>query len=142
MNRLKLIFMQTMMISTGMLMTLGVSGLINHLRGNDLKFEWYYPMSILLTGFLCALPTLLFYLKDDKEAQFEKKMIAVHFVLLYMIIAASGRIFGWYSDIKGLVSVFITYVIIYVAVWSGSLWFMKMDDNKINEALKEIQDKE
>lgn len=140
MNKVKIIFIQTMMISTGMLLVLGIEGFIKHINGSDISFSWYYPISIIITGFLCALPTLLFYLNEDGSFGIIK--IIGHFILLLLIIIFCGKIFKWYKEADELISMVITYIVIYVSVWFATLWLMKIDDNKINNALKEIQDEE
>ena len=66
MNKCRLIFTQTMMISTGILFGVGVQALIGWLTvgTESLAWPWYTPLSVIFTGFLCALGTLLLVLID------------------------------------------------------------------------------
>ena len=69
MNKCRLIFTQTMMISTGILFGVGVQALIGWLTAGtwDLAWPWYTPLSVIFTGFLCALGTLLLQEKDGER---------------------------------------------------------------------------
>ena len=66
MKKWKIVFNQTLMISTGILFGLGVQKLIEWLRNKDtsINWPWYIPLSIILTGFLCALATLFLIDRD------------------------------------------------------------------------------
>ena len=68
MKRAKIIFNQTLMISTGILFGLGIQALINYLAGGkaEITWPWYIPLSVILTGFLCALATALLI---DREGE-------------------------------------------------------------------------
>ena len=61
MKKWRLIFIQTLMISTGILFGVGVQALVGHLQtgSETLSWQWYIPLSIIFTGFLCSLATLL-----------------------------------------------------------------------------------
>ena len=61
MNRCKLIFNQTLMISTAILFGLGIEELIEYIISADemIRWQWYIPLSVILTGFICALASLV-----------------------------------------------------------------------------------
>ena len=60
MKRCKIIFNQTLMISTGILFGLGIQELIRWLAGGitEIRWPWYIPLTIIFTGLLCSLASL------------------------------------------------------------------------------------
>ena len=144
MKKWKIIFSQTLMISTGILFGVGVQGLINHLNtgAKMLRWQWYIPLSIILTGFLCALATLFLIDRDGENVTSGKIRIVLHFIFLLIVVAGCGWLFGWYSDLTGFIVIAVMYVLIYAFVWISSLWMAKTDEKKINEAIRDIQDEE
>ena len=92
MRKWKLIFSQTLMISTGILFGVGVQALIQHLNTGikNLEWQWYIPLSIILTGFLCALATL-FLLEDEGRSVSQSRIrIVLHFIFLFLVVAGCG----------------------------------------------------
>lgn len=71
MSKIKLLFQQALMISTGILFVIAVGGIVHHLQGNDIAYSWYTPISVIISGFLCAIPTLLLCV-DDTEGRESK----------------------------------------------------------------------
>lgn len=141
MNQLKILFQQVLMISTGILFIVGINGLVSHLTGADFIFEWYYPFSIILLGLLCSLPTLLFIF----NGVFKKHSIwnlILHFLSEWLITVVIGWIFNWYATIKELLIITVEEIAVYTFVWVATIWILRMEDKKINQALKDIQDKE
>jgi threonine/homoserine efflux transporter RhtA len=144
MKKWKLIFSQTLMISTGILFGVGVQAAINHLNtsAENLQWQWYIPLSIIFTGFLCALASL-FLLEDEGRSVSQSRIrIVLHFIFLFLVVAGCGYLFDWYDDVGGLAVIGGMYVLIYGFVWVGSLWMGKADEKKINEAINEIRDEE
>ena len=144
MKKWKLIFSQTLMISTGILFGVGVQALIQHLNTGmkNLEWQWYIPLSIIFTGFLCALASL-FLLEDEGEKVSRSGLrIVLHFLFLFGVVAGCGYLFGWYDNALGLAVIGGMYVLIYGFVWAGSLWMGKADEKKINEAIDQIRDEE
>ena len=144
MRKWKLILSQTLMISTGILFGVGVQALIQHLNTGikNLEWQWYIPLSIILTGFLCDLATL-FLLEDEGRSVSQSRIrIVLHFIFLFLVVAGCGYLFGWYDNAAGLAVIGGMYVLIYGFVWVGSLWMGKADEKKINEAINEIRDEE
>lgn len=143
MKKIKIIFNQALMISTAILFGLGVQALIRHLQGKEAMIEWpwYIPLSIIITGFLCALPTW-FLLEDDRPPKWYRLCVPVHFFALWGIVSLCGFLFRWYTGIREYIPIVIMYVIIYAFVWIATTWISKREENKINEAIREIQDEE
>lgn len=143
MKKIKVIFNQTLMISTAMLFGLGIQAFIRHLQGKEAMIEWpwYIPFSIIIAGFLCALPTW-FLLEDDCSTRWYRLCKVVHFMVLWGIVSLCGLLFQWYTGIKEYISVMVMYVIIYGFVWIATRWLVKRDEIRINEAIREIQDEE
>lgn len=144
MKKWKIVFNQTLMISTGILFGLGVQKLIEWLCNKDtsINWPWYIPLSIILTGFLCALATLFLIDRDGENVTSGKIRIVLHFIFLLIVVAGCGWLFGWYSDLTGFIVIAVMYVLIYAFVWISSLWMAKTDEKKINEAIRDIQDEE
>lgn len=129
------------MISTGILFLIGIQGLISYLSGADFIFEWYYPFSIILLGVLCSLPTLLFIFNGFFKNHSIWNLI-LHFLSIWVIAVIIGWIFNWYSTMKEVFTLTVMDIVIYIFVWVASLWVLRAEDKKINQALKDIQDKE
>ena len=66
----------------------------------------------------------------------------LHCILELGIISLAGWIFRWYTTGSEYLIVMIFYFLIYGFVWLATLWMQKMDEEKINQALREIQDEE
>ena len=142
MNITKKMFVQSMAIATGILFLNGINAVIQHFAGNDITLQWYHPITIVLTGIICALPTVL--LRD--EDQWDRKTfwirVSLHCLSLYVIVAGAGRLFRWYTDWESFVSVSIIFFIVYAFVWLSGRWLDKQDEKKINHALDTIRDDE
>ena len=144
MKKGKLIFSQTLMISTGILFGVGVQALINHLStgAENLEWQWYIPLSVILTGFLCALASLFILEDEGRSVSRSRIRIVFHFIFMFLVVAGCGYLFGWYDTAAGLAVIGGMYVLIYGFVWIGSLWIGKADEKKINEAINGIRDDE
>lgn len=142
MNNLKILFQQVFMISTGILFIIGIHGTIEHFTGGTFRFPWYYPFSFILTGFLSAVPTYLFILKEwGKQRRFPVNLL-LHCLSIWGIVAGIGWVCGWYVTWKEFLLLSIEYIAVYIFVWVVSLWALMVEDKKINQALADIQDKE
>lgn len=144
MNKIKIIFSQTLMISTAILFMMGINSLINYLvYGTDyLNWPWYIPISYVIAGFLCALPTLLIMDTDEVSGTLFKVRIILHFICVGIVLSLCGVLFKWFDSLEGYLAIMITYVVIYIFVWAATSWILKSDEKKINEAIKGIQDEE
>ena len=144
MNKAKIIFNQTIMISTAILFGLGIQMIIQHfISGSEtLVLDWYIPISICLTGFLCSLPTYFLLDLDTLEKKVMWMRIGIHFILVGGIVVLCGYLFDWYGDLFDVRKIVIMYSIIYVFVWIITAWIGKSDEIKINAAIKDIHDSE
>ena len=115
MNKVKLIYNQTLMISTGILFTMGIRTVVLYFTDGEymINWEWYIPISK-----------------------------GIHFVLVYGIVSLCGYIFRWYTNLREYLFIVMLYVIIYVCVWVYSIWMFKNDEKMINKAIDEIRDEE
>lgn len=141
-EKLKPIFIQMLMITTGIVAVMSVEGIAGYLKGEAYSLMWYHPVSILAAAVLCSLPSLLF---SGYEKWSKNKFIVcvvIHAIILYIIIVGMGYVFTWYKNLPEWIFVTAAYVLIYVFVWVGSLWIGKRDANEINEALNGIRDEE
>ena len=94
----KLIFTQAVMITTAILFGQGIIYAIIFLTGGQSSFEWewYIPLSIVLAGILCALPTVLLdFPEKNDNGKIGRKYI--HFICVGLIVTICGYVFGWYS---------------------------------------------
>lgn len=144
MNKAKVVFNQTLMISTAILFGLGVQTSQYYMMGNVaiIEWPWYIPFSIILTGFLCSVPSLLFIEDEKVSSKHMKIRIALHFICLLGVVSLCGYLFHWYNSLSNYIPIVIMYVLIYCFVWLATLWMTKSDENKINEAIRDIQDEE
>ena len=142
MEKLKILFQQTLMISTGILFFTGINGLVSHLMGVDFYFAWYYPLTIIFLGFLCALPTFLFIMSEWSGQKHFLSNVIPHCLSVWAIVSIAGRILKWYSTLRQFLMVTMEYILIYIFVWLASMWLIRAEDKKINRALTDIQDKE
>ena len=57
------------MISTGILFVISIQAILIHFGGNDSGFslKWYHPISIILAGLLCSIPSLVFERYEQME---------------------------------------------------------------------------
>ncbi len=144
MNKTKIIFNQTLMISTAILFGMGVRTAILFAAAGEymINWQWYIPLSIIAVGFLCSLASLLLY--DDSavskvDFRFRK---CLHCILVFAIVSLSGYFFDWYSTFDEYLLIVIMYIIIYAFVWISTIWMLKADEKKINDAISEIRDEE
>ncbi|MBO6016053.1 MAG: DUF3021 family protein, partial [Lachnospiraceae bacterium] len=107
-----------------------------------LQWPWYIPLSIVFTGFACALPTLLLISGDDTGAGGSLVRVPLHFVCIWLLVTGCGYVFGWYAGWREYVPIAVMYVLIYGFVWFSTAWLAKSDENKINRALTEVRDEE
>lgn len=141
MKNIKLLFQQALMISTGILLIIGIEGLVYRIKGVEFLLPWYMPFSIILTGVLCAVPTMIFTYNKDSKINFKTK-IGIHFLLLLMVVSMMGYMFHWYTNLLGYLIVILAYILIYVFVWIGTGFLYRHDENMINKALKDFHDED
>ena len=142
MNTVKKLFVQSMIISTSILFLNGVNAVIQHFRGIDISLAWYHPISIVLTGILCALPTVLLQNREQWSRKTLWLRVSLHCLALCAVVLGAGWLFKWYVDWESFASTGIIFFIVYAFVWLSSLWLDKRDEKKINHALDAIRDEE
>ena len=144
MNKAKIIFNQTIMISTAILFGIGIQMILQHcISGTEsLTLSWNVPISICLTGFLCSLPTCFLLDLDSLKKNVMWMRIVIHFISVGGIVVLCGYLFDWYGSLFNVQSTLIMYSIIYIFVWFVTAWIAKSDEIKINAAIKDMQDLE
>ena len=144
MQKAKIIFHQTVMISAAILFGIGVQMILQHyIEGAEsLTLSWNVPISICFTGFLCSLPTYFLLDLDSLKKNVMWMRIVIHFISVGGIVVLCGYLFDWYGSLFNVQSTLVMYSIIYIFVWFVTAWIAKSDEIKINTAIKDIQDSE
>ena len=144
MNAMKKVFVQSMMISNGILFLNGILAIVRHacVGGSDIVLLWYHPMTIILTGIFCALPTLLLQNTEQLDRKAFWLRLILHCMTLYAAVICAGWLFRWYTTLEEYISVSIVFFLVYAFVWISTLWLDKQDERKINQALEGIRDQE
>lgn len=142
MSIFKKIFVQSMVISTSILLLNGINAAIQHFAGNDITLLWYHMISIVLAGVLCALPTFLLRNMETWSRKMFIVRVTLHCLSLYAVIVGTGRLFGWYQDANGFAGVSFVFFLTYAFVWLSGRWLDQRDVKKINHALDAIRDEE
>lgn len=146
MNKLKLWLEQTMMISFAILVGIILEGLVCRVFGgeplSEFNLDWIQLVSVVLTGSVCSVPTVLFLTELEGSKKSVLMKIALHCVGLYAIVSLFGWLFKWFTNAAGFIMITVFFFLVYVFVWVVTLWFHKRDDNKINQALDGIRDAE
>ena len=144
MQKLKIIFHQTFMISTAILFGLGMLMLIQHMVSGvqTLSLQWSDPLSICFTGFLSSLPTYFLLDLDNLKKSEVRIRMGIHFVSVLGIVVLCASLFHWFGQIINLRILCFMYSLIYLFVWGVTAWMAKADEIKINEAIKDLQDLE
>ena len=146
MNKLKLWLEQTMTISFAILVGIIIEGLFFTLFSGDplyeFKMDWLQMVSIVLTGGVCSLPTVLWLVDTELPKNKFTVRIILHCIGLYAIVSLFGWLFKWYTKVDGFIFMTIIYFAVYAFTWTVTLWFHKRDDKKINKALDDIRDEE
>ena len=144
MQKAKIIFHQTVMISAAILFGIGIQMILQHyISGTEsLTLSWNVPISICLTGFLCSLPTYFLLDLDSLKKNVMWMRIVIHFISVGGIVVLCGYLFDWYGNLFDVRKIIVLYSIIYVFIWFVTAWIAKSDEIKINTAIKDIQDSE
>lgn len=136
-DTVKLVITHFFIISTGVLF---ISSLSNLLFDGNEPLSPELPWEILLTGILGALPSFLFYFKNEPtKKQFQFRTV-IHFIVIETVVMTEGALFKWYgSFIDGLI-LFAVILAVYLFVWAYS-YFMNMHlARDINAALKRFNE--
>ena len=124
MVKFKLIFNQTLMISSAILFGLGIEELVEFLMTGDkqLTWQWYIPLSIILCAFVCSVPSIIF-IDDYSAGRVFMLKVVIHFICIFAAVSLFAKLFGWYDSFRG-------YLV------------AKSDEAKINEALDDMRDED
>ncbi len=146
MSKIKIWFEQCVMVTAAILAGVVIEGLLYHfIWGEDLssfRLDWYQMFSLVLTGFLCGIPTVIL-IQDEKSLKIPFWLrIVMHCIFMYLVVISIGKIFKWFSDGTGFMIVTVIFLVIYVFVWVATMWLHKKEDDKINKALDDIRDEE
>lgn len=139
MDKLKFLFRQTMMISFGMLIGLSVEGMYYQ---NDFHLEWYHPLTIVIAGAICSLPSLLLLTTRELPTAKYRMRIGLHFLFLFLLVMGIGYLFKWYRYLGGALFVACIFVFVYIFVWVVNSWMGKRNQESINAVLDQIRDEE
>ena len=139
MNKLKILILQASFISLGIILAVGIVQLITGLMGNSYATEWYFNISVIFTGALCSLPTVILYLEKIKPFFIR---ILIHFTLVFSAVSLLGWLFRWYGNLLEYLIVILIFIFVYIFVWIITKWFYVKEDQKINDALDSIRDEE
>ena len=135
-----------MIISFAIFVGIIIEGLVNSVFfGDDLfqfSLSWFQILSVILTGALCSVLTILFLTDMNISRNKFIVRIVLHCLGLYLIVSLFGWFFKWFTNPTGFIMVSVIFVLVYVFVWTVSLWIHKRDDYKINKALNGIRDEE
>ena len=103
MGRIRVIFTQTIMISAAILFGIGVQTAIQHFSTDysQMDWSWYMPLSIILTGFLCSLPTFLLMPRKAISRGAMWTRIVLHFLCIGGVVSLCGYLFKWYGSLSG-----------------------------------------
>jgi len=144
MQKVKTIFSQTLMISTAILFGIGILMLVQHfsLGVQTFSLQWSDPLSICFTGFLSSLPTYFLLDLDNLKKSEVWIRLGIHFISILGIVVLCASLFHWFGQIINLRILCLMYSLIYLFVWCATAWMAKVDEIKINGAIKDLQDSE
>lgn len=132
------------MISTGILIAIGVDGVIAFFQGwgEDFFLAWYTPLAVVFTGIVCALISQILPMDTDVGKVNARVRIVIHFFLTFAVVSGIGYVVHWYTELEGFLYLAVSFVVIYVAVWAFMFAIFRHEAKLMNEALKQLQDEE
>ncbi|MDY5983753.1 MAG: DUF3021 family protein [Anaeroplasma sp.] len=135
MRIVKMIAMQFLLITVGML--LGI-GLMNVLLRDYNDLPWFFPFEILAVALSTALASLVYLSKNELSKKGMMIRQIIHFILLLVIVYSFGYLFKWWSELSGILIVGAIFLGIYAIVFIVTYRMERKDSFKINEALKKL----
>ncbi len=142
MNKLKIIFQEACIISTAIFLANGIYGGIAYGMEEEFSLNWLTILSIIFTGFFSSLPSLVFMKEDGLTQKNFKLSLVFHFLSTWAVVTIAAFLFKWCSNMLGYVSIFVSFLLIYIFVWVMTSWLYSNEEKQINSALKDIQDEE
>ena len=135
MRIVKKIAMQFLLITVGMLLSIGLMNVFTR-DYNDLP--WFFPFEILAVALSTALASLVYLSKNELSKKGMMIRQIIHFILLLVIVYSYGYLFKWWSELSGIFIVGAIFLGIYAIVFIVTYRMERKDSFKINEALKKL----
>lgn len=135
MRIVKMIAMQFLLITVGMLLGIGLMNVFT-MDYNDLP--WFFPFEILAVALSTALASLVYLSKNELSKKGMMIRQIIHFILLLVIVYSYGYLFKWWSELSGIFIVGAIFLGIYAIVFIVTYRMERKDSFKINEALKKL----
>ena len=135
MRIVKMIAMQFLLITVGMLLGIGLMNVFTR-DYNDLP--WFFPFEILAVALSTALASLVYLSKNELSKIGMMIRQVIHFILLLVIVYSFGYLFKWWSELSGILIVGAIFFGIYAIVSIVTYKMERKDSFKINEALKKL----
>lgn len=130
----QLVITHFFIITVGVLFITSVSNLIEGTAVISADYQW----KIMFTGFTTALPSVMFYFKNEPTNRQFIVRCAIHFVLIEAIVLSEGALFGWYGNFTGALVISLMILFVYVLVWVYTCFVNRNTANDINDALNRI----
>ncbi len=137
-DMIRLVISHFFMITVGVLFCTSAANLVYE----DITYPAWYTWMIMLTGVVGALPTLLFYFKEEPTRKQFIVRVILHYIVIEILIMTLGYIFGWYSDFIGGLIIFGMILIVYGFVWFFSILTDINSARGINDALAKMNDED
>lgn len=99
-----------------------------------------YPFQVIITGILTAVPSLLFYFRNEPTKKQFYLRFFIHFCIIEAIVMTEGALVGWYSDVINAVIVFVIVMLVYSVVLLYSHYVDSDTANNINKALNRFHE--
>ena len=136
-DTVKLVISHFFIISTGVFFVMSLSNLL--FEGNE-PLSPELPWEILLTGILGALPSFLFYFKNEPTKKQFRVRTVIHFFVIETVVMTEGALFEWYGSLADALILFVVVLAVYLFVWAYS-YFMNLHlARDINTALKRFNE--
>ena len=135
---LKFIILHFFIITVGVLFFTSAGNLFYE----DVVYPAWYPWMVMLTGFIGAIPSFLFYFKNEPTRKQFLFRVILHFIIIETLIMTEGRLFDWYDTLLDGLVIFGMIFTVYVFVWFFSYRLNFSVAKDINDALKRINDDE
>ena len=133
-NLIKLVVTHFFIITVCVLFVTSISNLFS---GNA-PYSPEYPWTILLTGLVGAVPSFLFYFKNEPtKKQFATRFV-IHFFLIEILIMTEGYMLGWYESIVEAIVISSMIIFVYLIVCLYTFIVSKNTADSINKALENL----
>lgn len=135
---IKMVVIHFFIITVSVLFCTGISELASGTKSLCID----YPFIIIITGIVGALPSFLFYFRNEPtQKQFWLRMV-IHFFIVEGIIICEGAFVDWYHEFLEALILFLMVLFIYLFVVLCTFIMYRNTANEINKALRNQLDKE